>query len=102
MTERTRATEEQLLYILEEICKMRRKGMSKQERFLLEVEDSREQLELSQGVAKQLAIQLCKSISGCILTTVNDPVVAGSKKDDKAVVASADSRREENISAPES
>jgi len=51
-----------LLYILDEIRNMRRRDMSKQERFVLKGEDMREDFELSSYVARSLVHELCRSL----------------------------------------
>jgi peptide-N4-(N-acetyl-beta-glucosaminyl)asparagine amidase len=51
-----------LLYIINEIRAMRRKDMSKQEKFKLQGEDMREEYELSTIVAKTLVVELCRNL----------------------------------------
>jgi peptide-N4-(N-acetyl-beta-glucosaminyl)asparagine amidase len=65
MGDRTRATEEVLVHILDENRKIRRQNLNEQDRSRLEVEDTAEQTELGRGVATQLACELCKSLPGC-------------------------------------
>jgi peptide-N4-(N-acetyl-beta-glucosaminyl)asparagine amidase len=60
--ERTRCSESTLIYILDEIRAMRRKDMSKQEKFKLKGEDIREEYELSTIVAKTLVVELCRTL----------------------------------------
>jgi peptide-N4-(N-acetyl-beta-glucosaminyl)asparagine amidase len=60
--ERTRCPEAVLLYIINEIRAMRRKDMSKQEKFKLQGEDMREEYELSTIVAKTLVVELCRNL----------------------------------------
>jgi peptide-N4-(N-acetyl-beta-glucosaminyl)asparagine amidase len=58
--ERPRAPEAVLLYILDEIRTMRRRDLSKQDKFRLEGEDMRENRELRQYVINSIARQICK------------------------------------------
>ena len=60
--DRTRCPEAVLLYILDEIRAMRRRDMSKQERFALKGEDMREDFELSSYVAQSLVQELSRSL----------------------------------------
>lgn len=60
--ERTRAPENVLLYILDEIRASRRSNMSKQEKFKLEGEEMREYRELQGFVASAITAEICKMI----------------------------------------
>lgn len=58
--ERKRATEAELLYIMNELRAMRRSKLSKQDKFRLEGEDMAEDRELRRYVAHQIAYEICK------------------------------------------
>ena len=60
--DRTRCPEAVLLYILDEIRALRRRDMTKQERFALKGEDMREDFELSSYVAQSLVQELSRSL----------------------------------------
>ncbi|KAK4984170.1 Protein png1 [Elasticomyces elasticus] len=55
---RAQCTEAELLYILDEIRSLRRRDMSKQERFRLKGEDMREDAELRRGIVESLAREI--------------------------------------------
>ncbi|KAF2454284.1 hypothetical protein BDY21DRAFT_108567 [Lineolata rhizophorae] len=58
--DRTRAPEAVLVHILDEIRAMRRKDMSKQDKFRLEGEDMRENRELRQYIITSIAQDICR------------------------------------------
>lgn len=58
--ERKRASESELLYIMNELRSMRRSKLSKQDKFRLEGEDMAEDRELRRYVAQQIAYEICK------------------------------------------
>lgn len=62
--ERTRTPESCLLHILNEIRSIRRRDMSKQDRFRLEGEDIRERKELQAYVVMAIAAEICKLTPG--------------------------------------
>jgi peptide-N4-(N-acetyl-beta-glucosaminyl)asparagine amidase len=62
--ERTRCPEAVLLYIINEIRELRRKNLTKQEKFKLEGEDMRESKELRHFVAQAVATEVCKIVPG--------------------------------------
>jgi peptide-N4-(N-acetyl-beta-glucosaminyl)asparagine amidase len=61
-SERARAPEPVLLYILDEIRALRRRDMSKNDKFRLKGEDMREDQEMSRFIALSLATELVKSL----------------------------------------
>jgi peptide-N4-(N-acetyl-beta-glucosaminyl)asparagine amidase len=60
--ERTRCSEATLLYIIDEIRTLRRKDMTKQEKFKLLGEDIQEEYKLSTIIAKTLVVELCRNL----------------------------------------
>lgn len=64
--ERLRCTEPTLLYILDEIRNLRRKDLSKPEKFHLQGEDMRENNQLGQLIAENIAMELCLSLPGAV------------------------------------
>jgi peptide-N4-(N-acetyl-beta-glucosaminyl)asparagine amidase len=70
---RTRASEDVLFYILDEIRKERRKHMTKQDRFRLEGEDMTEHRELWDYVVQGLVKEICK----ITVDTAHTPMQAG-------------------------
>ncbi|KAI9834369.1 MAG: peptide-N4-(N-acetyl-beta- glucosaminyl)asparagine amidase [Sarea resinae] len=62
--DRTRAPEEVVIYILNEIRRMRRENLSKEERARLIKEDEREEKELRGYVAKALAVEVTNMLPG--------------------------------------
>lgn len=62
--DRARTPEPCLLYILNEIRSIRRRDLSKQDKFRLEGEDIREQKELQANVVMAIAAEVCKLMPG--------------------------------------
>ncbi|KAF2666630.1 hypothetical protein BT63DRAFT_433742 [Microthyrium microscopicum] len=65
--DRIRCTEPTLLYVIEEIRNLRRRDLAKPEKFRLKGEDMKEDKELAQNIAIDLALELCQSLPGAVL-----------------------------------
>ncbi|KAL9115394.1 MAG: hypothetical protein Q9227_000715 [Pyrenula ochraceoflavens] len=90
--DRTRCPEEVLLWIMQEVRKMRRENMGKEERRRLMKEDEREEKELRGYVAQTLAKQLSAMMPGSISTQ-------GASGDDTKLPAGRQSGTEEWVRA---
>ena len=93
--DRTRCPEEVLLWIMQEVRKMRRENMPKEERRRLMKEDEREERELRGYVAQTLAKQLSAMMPGSFTSTGSQ----GPSGDDTKLPAGRQSGTEEWVRA---
>jgi len=80
--DRTRCPEEVLLWITQEIKKMRRANMDKADQSRLLREDAREEKELRSYVATALAAQMASTLPGAVQPSTSSPYASSSPADE--------------------